>query len=137
MFNSHKRLTAIMLAVLVGVSAGGVAVKAGQSETSPDADPDPVRCEIVSSTSNGATTLQSVFHSDEAVSGTYLFKMLKASHSGTSNIQQGGSFVAGADDRITLGRVILGGLGATYEISLSVQTGGKTYECSERFGDIA
>jgi CsgH protein len=137
MFKNHTRLSAGMVTLLIGLGAGGIAVNASQNENETQIVADPVGCEILATTDNSMTTLQGAFHSDEVIAGTYLFKVVKASHSGRSNIQQGGNFAAEGGDNVTLGRVMMGGSGATYEVSLSVTAGGKTYECSDRIGDIA
>lgn len=137
MFSNHKRFSAGMVTLLLGLGAGGIAVNAHQTESDDVASIDPVRCEIQANTSRGMTMLESVFHAEDAVNGTYTFKVVKSGPSGSSNIQQGGSFAADANEAVTLGRVSLGGGNATYDVSLSVNADGTSFSCSDHFSDSA
>ncbi len=137
MFNSHKRISAGMIALVLGLGAGGLAVNAQQNTDTETAPVELVGCEIQATTTSGMTTLESVFRAEEAVTGTYSFKVVKSGSSGSSNIAQGGSFVAGPHETVTLGRVMLGGGDATYDISLSVEADGASYSCAEHFSDKA
>ncbi|HHG89807.1 MAG TPA: hypothetical protein ENJ90_04915 [Devosia sp.] len=137
MYNSHKRIAASMTALVLGFAAGGFAVNAQQNTDTETAPVELVGCEIKAINSNGMTTLESVFRAEEAVTGTYSFKVVKSGLSGSSNISQGGSFVAEPEETVTLGRVMLGGGGATYDVSLKVETEGESYSCAEHFADEA
>ena len=137
MFNSHKRFSAGVVALALGLGAGGIAVNAQQNTDTETTPVELVGCEIQATTTNGNTTLQSVFRAEEATTGTYSFKVVKSGRSGSSNISQGGSFVAEPHETVTLGRVMLGGGDATYDVSLKVEADGADYSCDEHFSDEA
>lgn len=137
MLNNRKRITAGMIALLFGLGAGGFAVNAHQAESSDLLEIDPVACEIQATNSAGMMTLESVFRSEAAAHGTYRFKVVKSGNGGSSNIQQGGSFSVEPHETVTLGRVSLGGSGAIYDVSLSVDVDGEEYNCTQRYSDSA
>jgi len=155
--NKQKHLTAVMATLVVALSAGGLAVSARQPEsetrmaeikvadiTAPDMQEpqtppvyEPVSCEIQASTANGRTTLTGTLHSDAAIDGSYRFKVAGSGRSGSSSIQQGGYFSAGADEPVTLGQVMLGGAGTIYNASLEISANGASLVCEKRIGDTA
>ncbi len=157
MSNKQKHLTAVMLTLVVALSAGGIAVSAHQPEsetqmadvkaadtqepqtqTLPTLTPqEPFSCEIQASTANGRTTLTGILHSDVAFDGSYRFKVAGSGRSGNSSVQQGGYFSAGADEPVTLGRVMLGGAGTVYNASLEISANGASLVCEKRIGDTA
>lgn len=119
----------------VGLAALGFASGAGQAGSTGTAETSgPVRCEILTHSAGGMTTLQGVVHADIAVSGTYSFRVTGSGGGGSSNISQGGGFTAGPDAPAALGQVMLGG--GVYNARLSVVAGGVSIECSERTGAI-
>ena len=148
MLNKYRRLSKTMLSVLIGLSAGAMAVSAHQQA---NADPvngeivvantsivdKPVYCEIKASSANGLTSLEGVFHTNVALDGSYRFTVTSSGRAGNSNISQGGNFSAQADDALTLGRVMMGGQGAIYNASLVVTTSENTIVCENRAGDNA
>lgn len=131
MLNRYRRLSAGMITLLLGLGAGGMVVQAGQNSS----DEGPIRCEISATTKGQMTTLQGVVHTDEAVEGTYLFSVKSVSKSGSSSSQQGGEFVAGSNDTVTVGNVTMGGNGISYDVKLKVMANGMTIECAELIGD--
>ncbi len=138
MLDSHKKFSAALLTVLLGLGAGGAAMGEGQDNlavgsTFPDENA-PIYCEIQTTTRGGMIALEGLVYSDTAIRGSYRFKVANAGHSGNSNIQQGGNFSVGPDDVVTLSRVTLGGRGAVYDASLEITADGETYECAERVG---
>ena len=129
MFDTHKRLAARALPLLIGLGAAGFAMGAGPASSTPE----PLRCEIQVNSANGMVTLQGVVHADAPVNGQYQFKVVKAGGGGSSNVQQGGSFAAGPGNDATLGQVMLGG-GGVYDANLIVTANGMTVTCEERVG---
>ena len=129
MFDTHKRLAARALPLLIGLGAAGFAMGAGSASSTPE----PLRCEIQVNSANGMVTLQGVVHADTAVSGQYQFKVVKAGGGGSSNIEQGGGFMAGPGNDARLGQVMLGG-GGVYDANLIVTANGVTVTCEERVG---
>ena len=131
MIDRSRRISARALTLFVGLGAAGLAMGAGQAGS---ASGEPVRCEIQESSMNGMIVLAGVVQADVEVSGSYRFRVVSAGGAGGSNIQQGGDFTAGPDSAVTLGNVMLGGRGATYDATLEIISGGKTVECAERVG---
>ena len=98
---------------------------------------NPLRCEIAATSSGQTIALEGLVEADNAVSGSYLFRVVGSGRGGSSNIQQGGAFAAGPGGAATLGRIMLGAsAGAVYDATLTVETNGDTIECSERIGGI-
>ena len=128
MFDSRKLLAAAAAPLLLGLGLAGAAAGTGTA----DASAGPLRCEIVAATQDGMLTLQGVIRADEPVVGFYRFKVTGAGGGGSSNIAQGGEFMAGPEGAVSLGQVMLGG--GSYDASLEVTAGGKTVSCSERVG---
>ena len=128
MSNNHKRFTALAVPALLGLGLMGAAMSAGQAGTGDG----PVRCEIQTSATNGMIALEGMVYADAAISGSYKFRVVSAGGGGRSNIQQGGAFTAGPGGAVSLGRVMLGGAGASYDASLSITSNGATIECAER-----
>lgn len=131
MLNRYKRLSAGMITSLLVLGAGGMAVHAGQNNS----DDGTIACEISATTNGNMTTLQGIVHTDEAVEGSYLFRVKSVSNSGSSSSQQGGEFVAEANGSVTVGNVTMGGNGIVYDVKLKVMANGDTIECAEIIGD--
>jgi hypothetical protein len=129
MFRKFTRLPLAAAPVILGLGVAGFAMADSQSEST-----DPVRCEILAAPANGMITLEGVLHTDVALSGSYLFRVTSSGGAGSSNIQQGGMFSAEPDRPATLGTVMLGNSGGTYNASLEIQSNGTTVACSERIG---
>ena len=128
MFNRHTRYAA-GLASLIGAGAAGLAMAAGGD----GAGEGPVRCAIETASAGGMLTLEGVVQADVAVSGSYRFRVVGTGGGGSSNVQQGGTFMAGPDAPATLGTVMLGG-GGDYDATLEVMADGMTVTCQERVG---
>ena len=73
-------------AALLALSLTGIALASAHTERSSD---EPISCEIRSTENRGMITLESLIHSDTAISGQYRFKVQSARQSGNSNISQG------------------------------------------------
>ncbi len=130
MFTNSKLLTRVAPVVL-GIAAAGAAYA-----SSDDGDTGPAICQIKATQQGSMISLEGVVLADSAVTGTYRFQIASVGGSGNTNIRQGGGFSAGAGDEVTLGKVMVGGYGASYDASLEVTLGGETYQCSERVGSI-
>jgi len=131
MLSTHKRLSAGIITLLLGLGAGGAAVNASQTSSN-DA---PVRCEIDVSTHNGIITLNGLVHTDLAIDGSYQFSVKGAGWSGSSNIRQGGDFTADPGDTITVAKVSLGANGARYIANLKIKADDTHIECSKTIND--
>ena len=93
----------------------------------------PVQCEIVANERNGTMVLESVVHSLESASGSYVLMVASQSGNNRSRVQQGGNFVVDADEAAILGKLMLNSRGATYDVSLKLSVNGRFVECVEKF----
>jgi hypothetical protein len=130
MFDKFKRFPLLAAPALIGLGAAGFAASAGQAGSTVE----PVRCEIQATAANGMIALEGILHTDVALTGSYVFKVKSSGGGGSSNIQQGGYFTADPAHPATLGTVMLGNSGGTYNASLEITSNGKTLACSERIG---
>ena len=117
-------------AALLALSLTGIALASAHTERSSD---EPISCEIRSTENRGMITLESLIHSDTAISGQYRFKVQSAGQSGNSNISQGSNFSAKAGEPVQIGRMMLSA-GSVYDASLDVTVRGVTFSCAERIG---
>ena len=95
----------------------------------------PVTCAVVSTDLGRLTRFQGRLLSSGAVGGSYHFAIAKTGPSGRSAIHQGGRFVASANLETIVGSAAVGvESGAFYEVSLSIDIGGKIYACEPLTG---
>lgn len=130
MVHSHKRFAIAAAPLLLGLGLAGATIGSG---TAGPAAAGPLRCEIAATKANGMVTLEGVLRADQPVTGSYTFRVTGAGGGGSTNIAQGGGFMAGPEGPVSLGQVMLGG-GSAYDASLEVSAGGATVTCSERVG---
>lgn len=123
-----RRFAKGLVPVLIGLGLAGAADGAGRA----DAAAEPLRCEIRETAVNGMVALEARVRSDVAASGSYSFRVTSAGGGGRSDISQGGAFTAGPGEPATLGQVMLGQRGATFDARLEVTSGGRSIACSER-----
>lgn len=123
MTHRNKMLLGWAASVAIGLVAGGAAIGAGQT-----ASDGPLSCGIEQSRSGGMVRLESVATSQTSVFGTYAFKVRG---SGT-DISQGGEFEAAAGETVSLGMVMLGAQGASYDATLEIRANGRSVSCSQR-----
>lgn len=117
-------------AALLALSLTGIALATAHNAAPSD---EPINCEIRSTENRGMITLQSLIHSESAISGQYRFKVQSAGGSGSSNISQGSNFTARAGEPVEIGRMMLSA-GSVYDASLEVTVSGVTFTCAERIG---
>lgn len=120
---------AAALPAIAALSVGGVS--AGTNNANEDVMAP--TCFIDAATKGGALALEAQFVADAAVEGHYAFRVKSVGGANSTNINQGGAFVANEGETVTLGKMTLGG-NATYEVSLKVEAAGETFECNERLG---
>lgn len=125
---ANSKLIKRLAPAMIGVAIASAAYATTDSEEAASG------CEIRTTQKGSMISLDGVFVADAAVSGSYTLKITSVSGGGNTNIRQGGGFSAGAGEEVMLGRVMVGGHGASYEASLEVQAGGETLKCSERIG---
>ncbi len=131
MLNNHKLISAGTAALILGLGTAGASTGAGQSTSTSD----PVHCEIQTSTGRGMTTMEGLVFTDAKISGSYQFRVMSSGRSGNSNIRQGGNFTATPDNPVTLGKIMLGNRGASYNATLKVTVNGTTIKCDEHVGE--
>ncbi len=140
MSNTQKQLIAAVATMFAAMGTAGFAM--GDNDASLETGSDvksadgPVRCEIQAIPDNGGIILEGLVHADTPVKGSYRFQVVTTSRAGNSNVSQGGYFSAGPDDAMTLGKVMVGNHGATYDINLEVTMGGETVECVRRIDGV-
>lgn len=126
----NKRLSLRAMPALLGLGVAALAMGAGAASSSDE----PLRCEIMTGSMNGAITLQGVIHADVPVSGSYRFKVASSGGAGNTNMSQGGHFTAAPGEEVMLGKIMLGNAGAIYDATLEIETDGMAVECEERVG---
>lgn len=89
----------------------------------------PLRCEILTDTSDGMISLEGVVHAASALAGTYSFTVRSSGAGGSSDIEQGGAFEAAKGETVSLGEMSLGS-GASLDASLTVTAEGRTVACA-------
>lgn len=122
--------------LLLGAVAIAAALGAGASFADTETHEEPVRCEIRASMQGNMISLESLMHAEEAISGTYRFKIKSIGGAGKTNISQGSSFVADSHSPAVLGSMMLSGSGV-YDAELEVKAAGKTFKCDARIGGLA
>lgn len=139
MTNPNSRLPAALIVGLMALAAGIGAVSASSADAPGTAAPtgiqdsdEPVRCGFQVVSAGGATAIEAIVAADLAVTGSYQLRVTGSGGGGRTNISQGGPFAAGPDAEVTLGRVMLGNRGASYDAVLSISANGRTVECAGR-----
>jgi hypothetical protein len=119
--NTQLKLSAAaVLALGVGAfaSTSGMANSAGSS----------AKCGVLTSTSNGMLVIEGSLLSPVPLQGSYQFKVQSSGGGGNTNISQGGDFSAAANQRTTLGQVMIN-TGLNYKVDLAVTANGKRLDC--------
>lgn len=116
-------------AIALGITIAAIAVSSGIAS----AGNSDVQCGIARTSQNGMLSLEGSLTSPVPLSGEYRFAIKSASNGGSSNISQGGHFTANANEKTTLGKVMLNS-GASYDVVLDITANGKNIECNQ---DIA
>lgn len=116
-------------ALVIGAAAGVAVATAGPS-------PEPARCEIVAEKHGAGVSIIGLYYAAKALDGEYTFRVRGGGRSGSTDISQGGAFTANTRQPAETGHVMLGGAGATYDATLVVKAGGRTWRCDERIGGI-
>lgn len=129
------KTTAAATVLTATLAAAGFAGGTGQAGTS-SAQSGPLSCEIQVTPSGGMLAIAGVVRSDHAVSGGYSFKIAGGGSGGSSNISQGGPFLAAPGEAVTVGSIMVGAAGAKYDLTLEVTANGTKLECRERIGKL-
>ncbi|GLQ52824.1 curli-like amyloid fiber formation chaperone CsgH [Devosia nitrariae] len=124
-----KGLAALALPVLAGLGGTALAIDAGVAQTQ-----GPLTCAIDVNPKNQMVEIEGVVLADTSISGSYSFEVKSRGPSGNSNIRQGGGFTAEAGKPATLGKVMLGSAGASYDVKLDIDANGESVTCDQRVG---
>ena len=123
--NKYNALTGLAILLLgLGVTASGYAGSLSQSTT----------CEIKAASNDGMLALQGVVHAGMALAGSYQMRVSGQGPGGSSNLNQGGQFNAGAGEAVTLGQVMVDNSGGTYDVTLSIDSAEGKVDCQGHFG---
>jgi hypothetical protein len=95
-----------------------------------DQVPPVVQCEVEAAVSGGHVTLRGVITAARDGGGSYMLAVDKTGAAGTSRIKQAGAFSAVAEQRVTVGNVVLDYSTANrYAAKLDVSFGNITIQC--------
>jgi hypothetical protein len=96
--------------------------------------PDPNRCEISAEKHGAGVSIIGLYFAAKALDGEYTFRVRGSGRSGSTDISQGGDFSVDPRQPAEVGRVVMGGAGATYDATLVLRVAGKTWRCERRIG---
>lgn len=114
--------------IALGLIIASIAASAGMASSGTASSG--VECGIVRSSQNGMQLLQATILPPKAVSGEYRLTIQSASNGGSTNVSQGGEFVARANEQTTLGSVTVNA-NAHSTVSFELTANGKKYDCSQ------
>lgn len=118
-----------------GLIAGVVALAGIGAVATANADGGTFTCGVETTTQSGMTTYQGRVMSPTVLTGDYNFSLRSTGGGGSSNINQGGPFAAMANTEVSVGQVMVNA-GSKVQVSFTVTTGGKSYDCSQSTGRI-
>lgn len=121
----------------LALAACGVAGAATLQGRTPPADPAtltraaaaPLACALVLRESAGSVAVAGHLTATVAAEGSYALRISQQSAGGSSQIVQGGDFVARPGEPVTLGEASFTGRAADLTATLTIETGGQTYDC--------
>lgn len=109
---------------LVALAALGVAAAATAGGTS-----DGFTCGVNTVADRGLVAIEGIVQSPTQLSGDYRFALRSSGSGGSTNISQGGAFVAEAATPLSLGKVTINA-GSNIVVDFTVTTNGKKLDCS-------
>lgn len=115
--------------IALGLVIAAIAATSGMANSNSPAA-NGVQCGISKSTQNGMQVLEGVLLSPKQVSGEYRFAIQSFSNGGSSNISQGGEFIARAGEETRLGNAMINA-GAKTNVTFEVTANGKKLDCSQ------
>ena len=149
MSNTQKIVAAAVATLIAAIGTAGIAIGDSEVETMSGADPvetlvatenkfadGSIFCEIQAIPDNGGVILEGLVSAETLVDGSYRFQVITSGRSGNSNVSQGGYFSAGPDQATTIGKVMVGNRGATYDINLEVTSDGETVRCTKHVDGV-
>jgi hypothetical protein len=123
--NKYNALPGLAILLLgLGVTASGYASSVSE----------PTTCEIRVASNGGMLAIQGVVNGGIALSGSYQMRVSGQGPGGSTNLNQGGQFNAGAGEAVTLGQVMVDNSGGTYDVVLSIDSAEGKVDCQGHFG---
>jgi hypothetical protein len=114
--------------IALGLIIAAIAATAGMANSGTASSG--VECGISRTQQGGMHKLEATILSPKSVSGEYRLLIESRSNGGSSNISQGGEFVAQANQQTTLGSVTVNA-GARSMVTFELTANGKKYDCSQ------
>lgn len=122
--NTQLKLSA---AAVLALGLGAFAATSGMANPAEGS----ADCSVLTSTSNDMLVLEGSLLSPVPLHGSYQFKVQSSDGGGNTNISQGGNFSAAANQRTTLGQVMIN-TGSNYQVDLVVTANGKQLDCDNK-----
>jgi hypothetical protein len=122
--NTQLKLSA---AAVLALGLGAFAATSGMANPAGSS----AQCGVLTSSSNGMLVLEGAIVSPVPLQGSYQLKVQSSGGGGNTNISQGGDFSAAANQRTTLGKVMIN-TGSNYEVDLAVTANGKRLDCDHQ-----
>jgi hypothetical protein len=123
-----KHISAIAALGLITAALGATS---GMANTSGS----PGTCGVITSTQNGMLLIQGSVLSPVALAGSYQFSVQSSGGGGNSNVSQGGSFTAAANQQTALGQVMINA-GSNYKVVLDVTANGQKLDCDQELASF-
>ncbi|WP_417580340.1 curli-like amyloid fiber formation chaperone CsgH [Pelagibacterium sp.] len=125
--NRRRAYTLSFLGTIVALSAVGTASFARSTDEIAEST-RPVPCEVISTGTANAMTLEAVYNAQGPANGTYRLSIQTVGGANSSTINQGGGFSVPTAGPISLGRVSVSKAPA-YDIALTVEVDGAVHTC--------
>ncbi len=126
----HSTLRLGLAALMVSGAAGLALAQSANENGATLAATDTIACGVSAVTERGMLKVEGVLQSPTALTGEYRFAFKSFNNGGSTNISQGGAFVANANDAVSIGSVMVNA-GAKIDVTLTVTANGKSYDCSQ------
>ena len=118
----------ILPAAALSLSVFGLAAGTSASSSDDKTSDLPIACGVSVTKSGYGNNYQGVVQANEAVSGSYEFRVIKTGGGGSATINQSGEFTIAAGDEVTLGQASFGGP-ATVDAQLVLHWNGMKLLC--------
>jgi hypothetical protein len=114
--------------LFLALSIGGVFMAHAQEPSR-----EPLACEIAATETGRQVEFQGLVAASSALSGRYRLEIEKSGPSGSVTSRQIGNFTAEPARSLPVGRMVISvEPGASYEAALTIEAGGRSYECQKQ-----
>lgn len=125
-FLPHPIPAAAMLFISLGVA---VAASSSTASSATQTAPLPISCAVELDDKGRMVEITARLATDEDITGTYSLQIGKSGNGGSSMIRQGGPFDLSAGDNVTLGKTMMNGDPANFDITLTLDWNGMILRC--------